>query len=88
MKTSKSIKDNSYAIYGLGLSGNSAFKFFKKKNIKKIFLWDDNKNKNKNKNKINLFKKKLDEVDYIVISPGINIQKTKFKTILLKNKKN
>ena len=85
MKTSKSIKDNSYAIYGLGLSGNSAFKFLKKKNIKKIFLWDDNKNKNKNK--INLFKKKLDEVDYIVISPGINIQKTKFKTILLKNKK-
>ena len=85
MKTSKSIKDNSYAIYGLGLSGNSAFKFLKKKNIKKIFLWDDNKNKNKNK--INLFKKKLDEVDYIVISPGINIQKTKFKLKLFRNKK-
>ena len=86
MKTSKAIKDNSYAIYGLGLSGNSAFKFLKKKNIKKIFTWDDKKNRN-DKNKINLFKKNLDEVDYIIISPGINIQKTKFKSKLLKNKK-
>ena len=36
MKISKIIKDSSYAIYGLGLSGNSALKFLKKK-IKKKF---------------------------------------------------
>jgi UDP-N-acetylmuramoylalanine--D-glutamate ligase len=83
MKILKSIKDNSYAVYGLGLSGNSTFKFLKKKNVKKIYTWDDKKNK---KN-INLFKKRLDEVDYIIISPGINVQKTKFKSILFRNKK-
>ena len=86
MKTSKPIKDNSYAVYGLGLSGISTFKFLKKKNVKKIYTWDDKINKN-NKKKFNLFKKILDEVDYIVISPGINIQKTKFKLKLFKNKK-
>ena len=86
METTKAIKDNSYAIYGLGLSGNSTLNFLKNKKIKKIYTWDDKKNKN-NKKKINLFKKKLDEVDYIVISPGINIQKTNFRLNLFKNKK-
>ena len=85
MKIVKSIKDNSYAIYGLGLSGCSALNFLKKKKVKKIYTWDDKKNKN-NKKKFNLFKRALDEVDYIVISPGINIQKTKFKLKLSKNK--
>ena len=83
MITKKAIKDSSFAIYGLGLSGNSVFKFLKKKNIKKIYTWDDEKNKKK----LNLFKKRLNEVDYIVISPGINIQKTKFKSSLFRNKK-
>jgi len=86
MNTPKLIKNSSFAIYGLGLSGSSAFKFLKKKKIAKIFTWDDRKNK-KNKKKINLFKKVLENVDYIVISPGINIQKTKFKLNLLRNKK-
>jgi UDP-N-acetylmuramoylalanine--D-glutamate ligase len=86
MKISKSIKESSYAIYGLGLSGNSVLKFLQKKKIKNIITWDDIKNK-KNKKKYNLFKKKLDEVDYIVISPGINVQKTRFKLQLSKNKK-
>jgi UDP-N-acetylmuramoylalanine--D-glutamate ligase len=86
MNTSKPIKDCSFALYGLGLSGKSVFNFLKKKNKKKIYTWDDNKNKN-NKKKFNLFKKSLDKVDYIVISPGINIQKTKFKSKLTKNKK-
>ena len=86
MEIFKPLKDSSYAVYGLGLSGNSVFKFLKNKKIKKIYTWDDKKIKN-NKKKINFFKKKLNEVDYIVISPGINIQKTKFKTILFKNKK-
>ena len=43
MRTSEAIKDRSFAIYGLGLSGNSAFKFLKKKNINKIYTWDDKK---------------------------------------------
>ena len=86
MKISKPIKDNSFAVYGLGISGTSVFKYLKKKNIKKLYTWDDIKNKN-DKKKYNLFKKKLDEVDYIIISPGINIHKTKLKSKLLRNKK-
>ena len=84
MKTPTSIKDSSYAVYGLGVSGKSTLKFLKKKKVKNIYIWDDKKNNNK---KYNLFKKALDKVDYIVISPGINIQKTKFKLKLLRNKK-
>ena len=86
MKISKPIENSSFAVYGLGLSGNSALKFLKKKSIKKLYTWDDKKNKN-NKKKYNLFKKALDKVDYIVISPGINIKKTKLKSKLFKNKK-
>ncbi|MDC0426591.1 UDP-N-acetylmuramoyl-L-alanine--D-glutamate ligase [Pelagibacteraceae bacterium] len=85
METNKSIKEYSYAIYGLGLSGESALKFLKKKKIKRIYTWDDKK-KNFLKN-LNSFKKALNKVDFIVISPGINIQKTRFKSILVKNKK-
>jgi UDP-N-acetylmuramoylalanine--D-glutamate ligase len=86
MNISKLIKNSTFAIYGLGLSGRSTFKFLSKNSKKKIYAWDDKQNKN-TKKKFNLFKKILDEVDYIVISPGINIQKTKFKLKLLKNKK-
>ena len=86
MKISKLIKDSSYAVYGLGLSGLSSLNFLKKKNVKNIYTWDDKKNKN-NKKKFNLFNKALDIVDYIVISPGINIQKTRFKLKLSRNKK-
>ena len=85
MEINKPIKENSYAIYGLGLSGNSVLRFLKKKKVKKIFTWDDEK-KSKNLN-IDTFKRHLNEVDYIVMSPGINIKKTKFKSILFKNKK-
>jgi len=86
MEPSKPIKKNSYAIYGLGLSGTSVHKFLKKKNVKKIFTWDDKKNF-KNKKKFNFFNKALNNVDYIVVSPGINIKTTRFKSILHKNRK-
>ncbi len=84
MKINKSIKENSYAIYGLGLSGLSTIKFLKKKKVQRIYTWDDNK---KNKKNIDYFRSVLNKVDYIIISPGINIKKTKFKSILMKNKK-
>jgi len=85
MEISKPIRENSFAIYGLGLSGTSVLRFLKKKKIKKICTWDDKKNLN-NEKKFNFFLKALNEADYIVISPGINIKKTKFKSILLKNR--
>ena len=86
MEINKPIKENSYAIYGLGLSGSSVQRFLKKRKVKKIYTWDD-KNKFANKKNIISFKKALNKVDYIVISPGINIKKTRFKSILSKNKK-
>ena len=86
MEINKPIKENSYAIYGLGLSGSSVHRFLKKRKVKKIYTWDD-KNKFANKKNIISFKKALNKVDYIVISPGINIKKTRFKSILSRNKK-
>jgi UDP-N-acetylmuramoylalanine--D-glutamate ligase len=85
MKINKPIQENTFAIYGLGLSGSSAFKFLKKKKVKKIYTWDDKKSKNKENS--NSFIKALNIADYIVISPGINVKKTKFKSVLTKNKK-
>ena len=38
MKINKSIKENSYAIYGLGLSGLSTIKFLKKRKFKEFIL--------------------------------------------------
>ena len=86
MEINSPIKKNSYAIYGLGLSGRSVLNFLKKKKIRKIYTWDDKKELKYKKN-FNFFKKALNKVDYIIISPGINIKKTKFKSILIKNKK-
>ena len=69
-------------IYGLGKSGISSYKFLKKQN--KVYLYDDNKNikikkKLKSNQIINFF------FDYIVISPGINIETCKLNKFLKKN---
>jgi len=45
MEIKKPIKENSYAIYGLGLSEKSTLKYLKKKKEKKIYTWDYKKNK-------------------------------------------
>jgi len=86
MEISKPIKENTYAIYGLGLSGISVRKFLKKRKIKKIYTWDDKSN-SKNKKKFNFFNHVLNKVDYIVVSPGINIKATRFKSTLHRNRK-
>ena len=52
METNKPIKKNTFAIYGLGLSGISVHKFLKKKKVKKIYTWDDKKNFKNKKNLI------------------------------------
>ena len=38
---SKILKNKSFLVYGLGLTGISAIKFLKKIGVKNIFLWDD-----------------------------------------------
>ena len=74
------LKELSFLVYGLGLSGQSVIKFFRKNKIKNFKVWDDNQK--------NLFKyyrtkdlnKTLKQVDYIILAPGISlIKKKKFK---------
>ena len=92
-KLSDSFLDtNSFAIYGLGITGSSVLKFFKKKRVKNFTAWDDNKyirkfNKLNKKNTQKDFLKYLDKADYIILSPGISIENSTFKKKLLENKK-
>ncbi len=84
----KTFVNKKVLIYGLGLSGNSCLQYLRKKNNVRVF--DDNillKNKRYKKiflNKNSIFKLKF---DYIVLSPGIDIQKCKLKKYLQKNYK-
>ncbi len=90
MILSKNLSKKIFAIYGLGVTGASVIKLLKRSKVKKYYLWDDNLFTRRKfgirENKI-FFKRKLDIVDYIVMSPGINIKKTNIKKILKKNKK-
>ena len=76
-------------IYGLGKSGLSAFKFLKTHN--EIYLYDDKKNNNKSviiKKKIITYKEIIKKnIDYIIISPVINIDKCNLSKFLKKNLK-
>ena len=86
MRESFNFNDKSFAVYGLGLTGKSVVKFLKKNKVNKISTWDDNLFKNNLKLKKN-FGTKLNTVNYIILSPGINIKKSKFKKLLIKHKK-
>ena len=76
------------AIYGMGITGCSAARTFKRLKAK-IFCWDDNKKiRGKIKNlKFPLKKFCLNQklIDNIVISPGIDISKCKIRNYLKKN---
>jgi len=75
-KTPK-LKEHSFLVYGLGITGSSVINFFQKKKISNFKVYDD-----KHKN---LFKsywtknlsKTLKQVDYIILSPGISLNKNK-----------
>jgi UDP-N-acetylmuramoylalanine--D-glutamate ligase len=83
LQTAK-LRERSFLVYGLGLSGQSVVKFFKKNQIKNFYVWDDKrKNLFKNNWTKNL-KLTLNKVDYIVLAPGISLVKNK---ILSKYKK-
>ena len=86
MRESLNFKDKSFAVYGLGITGDSVFNFLRKNGAYKIYAWDDYLIKS-NLYLKNRFIRGLNYVDYIVMSPGINILKSKFKKTLLKKKK-
>ncbi len=78
-------KAKSFAIYGLGVTGKSVLNFLQKKKVKKIFTHDDKSKVLRSRGKKN-FAKHLNIVDFIILSPGISINKSKFKKVLKKNK--
>ena len=81
------LKKLSFLVYGLGASGQSVVRHFKKKKIKNYQVWDDkNKSISKKKRAKNL-SDTLNEVDYIVLSPGVSLKNSKNKNILNKFKK-
>ena len=71
------LKELSFLVYGLGLSGKSVVKFFKKNKINNYQVWDDKQKDLFKKKRTTNLNKILNVVDYIVISPGINPIKKK-----------
>ena len=89
MSHTLNLKKLSFLVYGLGSTGRSVIKYFKKIKISNFSAWDDNSEVRKkfgSKNISNL-KNVLKKVDYIVLSPGISLKKTKYKKDLIKFKK-
>ncbi len=87
MISKKNLKHYSFLVYGLGLTGKSVVNFFKKNGIKNFQVWDDiYKNLYRNKRTKNL-NKTLRDVDYIILSPGISLRKSKNKNNLVKYRK-
>ena len=76
MLSISNLKELSFLVYGLGITGQSVVKFFKKNKIKNFTVWDDKKklfpsNRAKNLNEV------LNKVDFIILSPGISDIKKK-----------
>ena len=87
MVSIKNFKELSFLVYGLGITGKSVVKFFKKNKINNFQVWDDNNKKFfKKKRPLNL-NKSLKKIDYIVMSPGVNINTSRHGIILKKYKK-
>ena len=75
MVSGKNFQELSFLVYGLGLTGQSVVKFFKRNKIKNYKVWDDTKkNLYKKKRPINL-NKTLKEINYIVLSPDAKYKK-------------
>jgi UDP-N-acetylmuramoylalanine--D-glutamate ligase len=71
------IRELSFLVYGLGISGQSVVKFFKKNKIKKFSVWDDKKKDLFKKYRAQNLNKALKNSDYIILAPGISLYKNK-----------
>jgi len=71
------LKEHTFLVYGLGLSGLSVIKFFKKNNFKNFTIWDDNITNLLKSHRTRNLELTLNKVDYIVLSPGISAFKNK-----------
>ena len=90
MKKFLNLSKKNFAIYGLGSTGLSVINYFKKINFNNYTIWDDSKKLKKKWNldklKKESFIKSLKYVDYIVLSPGINLNNAQFRKEILANK--
>ena len=77
MVQSSQLKELSFLVYGLGLSGRSVINFFKKNNINNFKVWDDSKENAYKKYRSKNLNYTLNQVDYIVLSPGVSLLKNK-----------
>tara|TARA_B100001121_G_scaffold310530_1_gene342260 strand:+ start:868 stop:2154 length:1287 start_codon:yes stop_codon:yes gene_type:complete len=86
MFSENNFKELSFLVYGLGSTGKSVVNFFKKHKLKNYHVWDDiNKNLYKSKRPQKLIEA-LKKVNFIVLSPGVSLNKTKNKKKLNKFK--
>ena len=76
------LKKLSYLVYGLGLTGKSVINFFKKNKFKNFQAWDDNNNNLYKSIRPSNLNESLKHVNYIILSPGVSLNKSKNKKIL------
>ena len=92
MNKSLNLSKKSFAIYGLGKTGKSVINYFDRKGFENWGAWDDNAKEEdfwgsiKKKEKERLFSKHLDSAEFIVVSPGISLDKASLKKKLIENK--
>ena len=89
MPDTLNLKKLSFLVYGLGSTGYSVIKYFKKNKISNFFVWDDQLKLRKifNSKRVLNLKKVLKKVNYIILSPGVSLKNTKYKKELIKFKK-
>ena len=82
-----------FCIYGLGKTGMSVIDYFNRKGFTEYRAWDDDETlrsfygfRFSGKKGEKFFSRYLDSSQYIVLSPGININKAKLKKKLIENK--
>ena len=80
------LKDSSFLVYGLGLTGKSVINFFNKNNFKNYQVWDDKDKYLFKKRRTNNLTNALKKVDFIILSPGVSLKKSKNKHKLKKYK--
>ncbi len=80
------LKDSSFLVYGLGLTGKSVINFFNKNNFTNYQVWDDKDKYLFKKRRTNNLTNTLKKVDFIILSPGVSLKKSKNKHKLKKYK--
>tara|TARA_B100001248_G_scaffold259715_1_gene246292 strand:- start:14094 stop:15380 length:1287 start_codon:yes stop_codon:yes gene_type:complete len=87
MSSIRNFKKLSFLVYGLGLTGKSVINFFIKNKINNYKVWDDKNKKLHKKKRAKNLNEALEKADYIILSPGVSLMKSKNKNKLIKYEK-